>query len=120
MIVRSPGRIPNEINFARLNLSVALTLCAPATQPLKQSDIGGCSASVTPRMTKIERRAGRFPWRGPGALDAEFLSRSSDRVGQGGWQPPGVKRRRAGERPQNGWSSRDLAEQLRRPVFQTL
>src|SRR6267143_4440344 len=32
MIVRSPGRIPNEINFARLNLSVALTLCAPATQ----------------------------------------------------------------------------------------
>jgi WD40 repeat protein len=35
MIVRSPGRIPNEINFARLNLSVALTLCAPATQTVR-------------------------------------------------------------------------------------
>jgi hypothetical protein len=53
--------------LARFNLSVALTLCAPANQPLKQSDIGGCSASVTPRMTKIERRAGRFP-----ALRAEL------------------------------------------------
>src|SRR5260370_537586 len=58
---RMARQFPKEINLARFNLPVALTLGAPATQPLKQSDIGGCSASVTPRMTKIVRRAGPFP-----------------------------------------------------------
>jgi len=43
--------------LARLNLPVALTLCAPATQPLKQSDIGGCSASVTPRNLPLSENA---------------------------------------------------------------
>src|SRR5258707_8891390 len=100
MIVRSPGRIPNEINFARLNLSVALTLCAPATQPLKQSDIGGCSASVTPRMTKIERRAGRFPWRGPGAPTGKVFFRPFFGGGRGGGEAPGGKKR-------GGWGCRD-------------
>src|SRR5258707_15373860 len=88
----SPGRIPNEINFARLNLPVALTLCAPATQPLKQSDIGGCSASVTPRMTKIERRAGRFPWRGRGAQTAKVFSPPFVAGGQRGGEPRGGKK----------------------------
>jgi hypothetical protein len=59
--------------LARLNLPVALTLCAPATQPLKQSDIGGCSASVTPRMTKIERRRWPIPVTGPMRHDGEVL-----------------------------------------------
>jgi hypothetical protein len=85
--ISSPGQIPNEINLARLNLPVALTLCAPATQPLKQSDIGGCSASVTPRMTKIERRAGPFPWRVRCAMTAKFFPRSSVRIAKVRRQP---------------------------------
>src|SRR5260370_22698632 len=85
--ILSPGQIPNEINLARLNLAVALTLCAPATQPLKQSDIGGCSASVTPRMTKIERRAGPSPWRVRSAMTAKFFPRSSVRIANVRRQP---------------------------------
>jgi len=57
--------------------------------PLKQSDIGGCSASVTPRMTKIERRAGRFPWRVRCAMTAKFFPRSSVRIANVWRQPRG-------------------------------
>jgi hypothetical protein len=67
----SPGRIPNEINFARLDLPVALTLCAPATQPLRHWRMLRVSDTADDENRKT---CWPIPVAGPMRHDGEVLS----------------------------------------------
>jgi hypothetical protein len=93
--VSSSGWIPNEINFVRLNLPVALTLCAPATQTVRYWRMLRVSDTADDENRKT---CWPIPVAGPMRHDGEVCSAQFSADGQRVVTASGIRRRESGMR----------------------